>query len=249
VLIRDRMREQGQMLFRLRSGLPLLLTPILVLALRDSQWLEASWGDAIDDVYDWICVALSAAGLAMRIAIAGTVPKRTSGRNTRKGQVADTLNITGAYSLVRHPLYVANFAIFAGFLLASGSFWFVLAGSLAYCLHYERIVLAEEDFLLHRFGPRYVAWANATSALVPRLRNWQPPSLPFSWRTAIKREYQTICATLAAFALLDYAEDAVALGQVEFEAEATLLLSVAAVGFLATRLVRKRTRWLDVPGR
>src|SRR5688572_10356478 len=142
------MREQGQLLFRLRSGLPLLLTPILFLALRDSQWLEATWGDAIDDVYDWICVALSVAGLAMRIAIAGTVPKRTSGRKTRKGQVADTLNITGAYSLVRHPLYVANFAIFAGFLLASGSFWFVLAGSLAYCLHYERIVLAEEDFLL-----------------------------------------------------------------------------------------------------
>src|SRR5688572_21275302 len=113
MLIRDRLREQGQLLFRLRSSLPLVLTPVVFLALRDSQWFEAAYGDAIDDVYDWLCIGVSALGLVLRIAIAGSVPRRTSGRNTRKGQVADTLNTTGAYSLVRHPLYLANFAIFA----------------------------------------------------------------------------------------------------------------------------------------
>jgi hypothetical protein len=41
----------------------------------------------------------------------------------------------------------------------------------------------------------------------------------------------------------------VALGQVEFEGEAMVLLAIAAVGFLAIRLVRKRTHLLDVSGR
>ena len=34
--------------------------------------------------------------------------KNTSGRNTHD-QVADSLNTSGIYSIVRHPLYVGNF--------------------------------------------------------------------------------------------------------------------------------------------
>jgi protein-S-isoprenylcysteine O-methyltransferase Ste14 len=249
VLIRDSLREQGELLFRLRSSLPLILLPVAALALRDSEWLERSYGDVVDDCYDWLCVAISGVGLALRIAVAGCVPKRTSGRNTRKGQVADTLNTTGLYSVVRHPLYLANGAVFAGLLLATASPWFVLAGALAFLLYYERIAYSEEEFLLARFGARYRAWAAATPALVPRLSAWQPPELPFCWRTAVKREYQTVCTAIVAFAVLDYAEDALALGRVEFEAETTLLLALGALLFVGIRLVRTQTRWLRVPGR
>jgi protein-S-isoprenylcysteine O-methyltransferase Ste14 len=249
VLIRDRLREHGAWLFRLRSGLPFLLVPLALLALRDSQWLEAHHGDAIDDVFDWVCVGVSASGLALRVAAAGSVPRRTSGRNTRKGQVADDLNTTGVYSLVRHPLYLANFAIFFGFVLATGSPWFALAGVLAYWVYYERIAYAEEDFLLRRFGARFLSWARATPAFVPRVSAWRPPALAFRWRTALKREYRTVCATLMGFALLDYAEDAVALGRFEYEAEATALLACTALAFIAVRLVDKRTRWLHLEGR
>jgi protein-S-isoprenylcysteine O-methyltransferase Ste14 len=249
MLIRDSFREQGATLFRLRSSLPLLLLPLAALALRESEWLEQSYGDAIDDWYDWLCIALSGAGLALRVAVAGFVPKRTSGRNTRKGQVADMLNTTGLYAVVRHPLYLANGAILAGFLLATGSLWFSLAGALACCLYYERIIFTEEEFLLRRFGASYRAWADVTPALVPRRATWQPPALPFCWRTAVKREYQTFCTAIATFAVLDYAEDAVALGRVEFEAETTYLLVTTALLFVAIRLVRKQTRWLHAEGR
>jgi protein-S-isoprenylcysteine O-methyltransferase Ste14 len=249
MLIREALREQGEALFRLRSSLPLLLLPLAALALRDSEWLERSYGDAVDDCYDWLCVGISGVGLALRVAVAGCVPRRSSGRNTRKGQVADVLNTTGLYSVVRHPLYLANGIVFAGLLLATTSPWFVLAGGLAFLLYYERIAYSEEEFLLGRFGARYRAWADATPALLPRLSRWQPPALPFCWRTAVKREYQTLCTAIVAFAVLDHAEDALALGRVEFEAETTLLLAFAALLFVGVRRVRRRTHWLRVPGR
>lgn len=249
MLIRDALREQGELLFRLRSSLPLLLLPLAALALRDSEWLEHSYGDRVDDCYDWLCVGITGLGLALRVAVAGCVPRRTSGRNTRKGQVADALNTTGLYSVVRHPLYLANGIVFAGLLLATASPWFMLAGALAFLLYYERIAYSEEEFLLGRFGAAYRAWAASTPALLPRLSSWRAPALPFCWRTAVKREYQSVCTAIVAFAVLDYAEDAVALGRVEFEAESTVLLAFAALLFAGVRFVRKRTIWLRVPGR
>jgi protein-S-isoprenylcysteine O-methyltransferase Ste14 len=249
MLIRDSIREQGEALFRVRSSVPFVLLPIALIALQDSEWLERTYGDAIDDYFDWLCVAVSAAGLVLRVGVAGFVPRRTSGRNTHKGQVADVLNTTGLYSVVRHPLYLANGAILGGFLLATGSFWFVLAGALACFLYYERIAYCEEEFLLRRFGDQYRTWAAATPALVPRLSGWRRPELPFCWRTAVKREYQSVCTALVAFVVLDHLEDAVALGRIEFEGEATVLLTLAAVLFVAIRWIRTQTRLLHVPGR
>ena len=249
MLIRDRLHEQGAWLFQLRSSLPLLLAPLALLALRDSQAFETRYGDEIDDAFDWLCVAVSASGLALRAVAAGSVPRRTSGRNTRKGQVADELNTTGVYSIVRHPLYLANFAIFAGFLLATGSPWFALVGVLAYWVYYERIAYAEEEYLVRRFGARYLASAQATPAFVPRTSAWRAPTLPFCWRSAVEREYRTVCATLLGFALLDYAEDAMALGRFEYEREATLLFACAALVFAAVRFAHKRTSLLHVAGR
>jgi protein-S-isoprenylcysteine O-methyltransferase Ste14 len=249
VLIRESLREQGELLFRLRSSLPLILLPLAALALRDSEWLERSYGDAIDDIYDWLCVGITGAGLALRVAVAGCVPRRSSGRNTRKGQVADVLNTTGLYSVVRHPLYLANGVVFAGLLLATASPWFVLAGALAFLLYYERIAYSEEEFLLGRFGAAYQLWAASTPALLPRLSGRSPPALPFCWRTALKREYQSVGTAIVTFAALDYAEDALALGRVEFEAETTFLLALAAILFVGIRWVRTQTTWLRVPGR
>jgi protein-S-isoprenylcysteine O-methyltransferase Ste14 len=226
-----------------------VVLPLALLALQDSEWLERTYGDAIDDVFDWLCIGVSATGLALRVAVAGCVARRTSGRNTRKGQVADALNTTGLYSVVRHPLYLANGAIFTGFLLATGSFWFVLAGALVCFLYYERIAYCEEEFLLGRFGDAYRSWASVTPALMPRLSGWVPPALPFCWRTAVKREYQTVCTALIAFVVLDHLEDAVALGRVEFEGEATVLLGITAAVFVVTRWIRTETRWLHVAGR
>lgn len=229
--------------------MPLFLVPAVLFALQDSQWIESRFGDFVDDIYDWCCFGISAAGIALRTATVGYVPRRTSGRNTKKGQVADELNMTGMYSIVRHPLYLANMIIMVGFVLATGSIWLAAVCLLACCLHYERITCAEESFLLECFGTRYRAWANRTPAFFPKASLWVAPTRGFCWRTALKREYLTAFGVVAAFTLLDYAEDLLALGRVEFETETTVLFACAFFAFLLIRYLRKRTRLLHIAGR
>lgn len=249
MLIRDQLRRQGEASFRGRNLLPVLLLPLALLALPHSRWIEDRYGRAFDDAFEWLGMGVSFAGVALRFAVAGYVPRRTSGRHARKGMVADVLNDTGLYSLVRHPLYLANFVIFAGFLLTTGGLWPVLVGCLLCWIYYERIAFAEEEFLLRQFGERYAAWAQTTPALIPRLRAWRRPALPFSWRSAVRREYRTVAATLLAFAVLDLVEDAVVHGRVGLETDTTVVLALAALVFVPIRIVHKRTRWLRVPDR
>ena len=222
--LRDAFKRQGDMLFRYRGWTFLAALALFLLALRDSDWIEARFGDAADDVYDFACLGVSLAGLAVRVLVAGTVPGRTSGRNTRKGQVATALNSTGAYSVVRHPLYFANFVIALGLALVPGSPWFAVTLVLGFALVFERIMLAEEEFLRSRFGVEFEEWAERTPAFIPDFSLWRPPALPYSARTALKREYLTTLEVLCAFALVDYLEDGVAggLAAVEFEPETTV---------------------------
>jgi protein-S-isoprenylcysteine O-methyltransferase Ste14 len=50
-------------------------------------------------------ILLSLAGAIIRAFTIGTTARRHFGRNTDK-QVAEQLNVTGIYSVVRHPLYL-----------------------------------------------------------------------------------------------------------------------------------------------
>lgn len=249
--LREEWRAQGEFLFRHRSYLPLVGVAAYVLGLPQSEWIEQTYGDFVDDVFDWLCIVLSGAGLSLRFYVSGTVPPRTSGRNTRKGQVADHLNSTGAYSAVRHPLYLGNLLVFAGICLAPGVPWLLAGGLAAFCLYYERIAFAEEEFLRERFGHAFETWAARTPAFVPDWRGFRPASLAFCVRTAIRREYQTIAATAIAFCVVDYAEDLVWRGPTGmlWEPETTALAVAASVFALSVRWLRKRTRLLHVEGR
>ena len=68
----------------------------------------------INEAWQMLCISVSFLGLFIRIVTVGRAPIGTSGRNTRE-QVANTLNTTGIYSLVRHPLYLGNYLVFLGF--------------------------------------------------------------------------------------------------------------------------------------
>ncbi|HEY5656437.1 MAG TPA: isoprenylcysteine carboxylmethyltransferase family protein, partial [Myxococcota bacterium] len=189
-------------------------------------------------------------GMAVRAYTVGFAPKRTSGRNTRKGQVADFLNTQGAYSLVRHPLYFANFFVALGAVLFLRAGWLVLVYAVAYWLYYERIMYAEEEFLREKFGDPYVEWAEKTPLFVPAFGTWHPPAgRSFSWRTALKREYQTLFYLILFFAGMKLAADAVVAGRLVLDPVWVGVFSVSLVFFVVVRFVRKRTRLLDVEGR
>ena len=251
--LRERLEREGAFLFRWRGVLPLLLIPLVLLALPDGAGVERLLGDRLDHVWAYGCMALSFAGLALRCATVGFAPAGTSGRNSRR-QRAAVLNTTGLYSLVRNPLYLGNFLIIAGLATVTLVWWFVVIVVLAYWLYIERIVATEEQFLAARFGAAYAEWAERTPAFWPRLGSWQPPAERFSLRTVLRREYNGLLTVVLAYVGLEGVSDLVVEGEplntwIGADWAWVLLFAISLPVCLSLRLLVRRTRVLHVAGR
>lgn len=103
------LEKQGNFLFRYRSYFPLLLLPLAFwvysyMISRNPELFSATGITMLEIISISTCLL----GLIIRICTVGFTPANTSGRNTAEGQVADTVNTTGIYSIVRHPLYLGN---------------------------------------------------------------------------------------------------------------------------------------------
>jgi hypothetical protein len=186
--------------------------------------------------------------MAIRVYIVGHVPAGTSGRNT-SSQLADTLNTTGLYAVVRHPLYLGNFFCWLGISLFPHVWWISVITILAFCLYYERIMFAEEAFLREKYGSVYEDWANKTPAFFPYLANWTPPCMPFSWRTVLRREYSGFYAIVVAFTLLEVVGDLVVHQAFHLDLVWIIFFTGGTVLYLGLRTVKKRTKLLHVEGR
>lgn len=201
MLLKDHMTYSGARLFRWRSYLPLAFLPLMALTLRHGEMVELRLGDIAGDIYEALCVLMAVAGQSLRIATVGFVPNGTSGRNTT-GQIADRLNTTGFYSVVRNPLYLGNCMIYLGIAGFTQDVMLTLVMALVLALYYERIISTEEAFLAEKFGPAYLDWAAVTPAFFPRLSGWRAPDLRFSPGMVIRREHASVFAVLLALYLI-----------------------------------------------
>lgn len=197
--IKEEFIRSGGWLFKRRSYLPLLLAAVFAAGILRAGPSESGPAGAARLA---ACLAAAVLGLAVRIYTIGYSPAGTAGRNT-EGQVAEVLNSTGVYSVVRHPLYLGNFLMWLGVSLYSGIWWIVLVTVLAFALYYERIMFAEEEFLRARFGEDFEEWARRTPAFIPSFRNWEKPLLPFSARSVLQKEYSGFFSMVCSFTFID----------------------------------------------
>ena len=242
-MLLDSLLHQGATLYRWRSYLPLPLTLLLFAALAlppvTPEWhAGASW-------WDWLALSASLAGLAIRIHTIGHAPAFTSGGNVHK-QVANELNMTGCYSIVRHPLYLGNLLMWLGPALFVRSPWLVLICLLAFWLYYERIMCAEEDFLATRFDTQFREWAGTTPAILPSLGPWKKPDSPFKARRVLRREYNALLATAALFNLLVLWRSWIHGPGLMLPTSWMLLLAAAILISLLCLFLKKRTSVLEV---
>jgi hypothetical protein len=190
------------------------------------------------------CLLVSLAGLGLRFFTVGYAPRGTSGRNTR-GQVAEVLNTTGMYSVVRNPLYLGNFIIWLGLALFVNVWWCTVIVILSFILFYERIIFAEEKFLREKFGAVFLDWAAATPAIIPRLKNWRPPELSFSWKSALNREYSSFFAAIASFTALALIRDSLQHGRLYLDQTWLVIFLMGLSIYLGLRTLKKKTRVLS----
>ena len=198
---------------------------------------------------EFIFLGVSFFGQVIRILTVGFTPKNTSGRNTINGQIADELNVTGIYSLVRHPLYLGNFFMWLGPVLFLRSIGVTIVFGLIYWLYYERIMFAEEQFLRRKFGDIYDKWSEKVSSFIPFSFKYISPGLPFSVKNVLKREYNSFVNIFVIFTLLDLFRNYFLSERIYLTAMWIYMLAAAGAIWLVVRIIEKRTHWLDVKGR
>src|SRR5205814_8763763 len=116
--------------------------------------------------WELISFGVALCGLLCRIFVIGTAPEGTSARGTTQ-PTADVLMTTGAYSVVRHPLYLANTVMWLGCAMISGTWFLPVIVILLSFIYHERIAAREEAFLNGAFGETFQAWTRAVPAMVP----------------------------------------------------------------------------------
>ena len=240
--------RQGNWLFRWRSYLPLCLIAIFIPRILSFQYLGNS--HFYDLILEVTCLSISFFGLFIRGLTVGFVPKGTSGRNTT-GQIAESLNTTGVYSLLRNPLYLGNYLMMLGVIMmvSADQWWLPLIFTLTFWLYYERIIMAEEMFLSKKFGNEYLEYAARTPAILPRFRNWQKPNLTFSFRTVLRREYSSLFALISAMFVIEVIGDFVVKKKLHFDPVWLVLFVIALILYLTLRSLKKTTVFLNVEGR
>src|SRR6185295_19464222 len=105
------------------------------------------------------------------VAAAGTVTRRRS-RDVQR------LVDYGVFAWTRNPLYVGNFFIWMGFVVASGVVWFLPIAIVVFAIEYTLIVAYEEGVLESTFGATYLEYKARTPRWLVR-----PPSAPVTGPT------------------------------------------------------------------
>lgn len=253
MMLRDAMLSQGNWLFRWRSYLPLILLPTVIPVVVESGYVDRFIWPQLRDSWEIFALLVSYVGLCVRATAIGFAAPGTSGRNTHN-QLADSLNTTGIYSIVRNPLYLGNFLIIIGLAMLPMVWWFMLLVTLAFFIYYERIIYAEEAFLEEKFGEEYRLWAARTPVFIPNPRLWRPSALGFSVRKVLRHEYTGLYVIVVFSTLLDFLCDVVgereSLAQWLSEDRGWIAYFVLGTGlYLLLRFLKRHTSLLNVPAR
>jgi hypothetical protein len=237
--------NSGNWLFKRRSWLPvfIIVAGIIMMYLGNRQAIIYDMRDEL------IFLGVSMLGQLIRVVTVGFTPKNTSGRNTINGQIADELNVTGIYSLLRHPLYLGNFFMWLGPVLFLRSLGVTIVFGLIYWLYYERIMFAEEQFLRKKFGEVYDKWSEKVSSFIPYSFNYVAPKLPFSFKNVLKREYNSFVNIFVIFTILDLFRNYFLSERIYLTGLWIWLLVASGVLWLLVRTIEKKTHLLDVEGR
>jgi protein-S-isoprenylcysteine O-methyltransferase Ste14 len=244
--LREEYDRTGNWLFRKRSYVPLLLLPLVFFSMVVSN----DYPTALSVTWAWKAFAfvVSLLGQVWRGYVIGQVPKGTSGRNTH-GQVAEVLNTSGLYSMVRHPLYLGNFLMILGLVVWTGLWWLVLLYCLLFWVYYERIMFAEEEFLRSKFGRAFEEWSARTPAFFPAFSKYQSANLGFSFKNVLKREYSGLFNMVFSFVVLELFDVYVVRRTNELPLFWLLLLAGTTLLVIILRILKKKTHLLDVEGR
>ena len=185
----------GNFLFKYRGQLPLvLIVSSIPFVISDTSIRKTE--PFIENIFYILSFLFILSGHFIRFIAIGYKSLHSSGKN-RDQQVADKLNTKGIYSIVRHPLYLANLLIWLGLSLILKNLLFFSLTCMFFSLIYWFIIYAEESFLKEKFQLEHQQWAKKTPAFFPNGFSYEKVNTFFNWKMVWKNEYPGICATFS----------------------------------------------------
>lgn len=239
-MLKEELENSGEKLFKNRSFTPLILFVLATIALlfdNNNIFLHNNL------TWNILCLVISLLGLFIRMLTVGNIARNTSGRNTSKGQIAENINTTGMYSLVRHPLYLGNFFMWLGIILYVAIPWLIVLSLFFFYVLYERIMLAEERYVRQKFADQFDKWAQTTPAFFPNKFRWIKSNRDFSVKKVMRREYSGILALSVSFAFVDFLKNLQFSGSIELN---TFWIYVCSIGVILWFTLRSLRKWTNV---
>jgi protein-S-isoprenylcysteine O-methyltransferase Ste14 len=236
----ESMIKQGNWLFKYRSYLPIVLLAFVLV----SMWFQRNSYQSVNLIFDMCCFIVSLCGESIRVLAVGYAADSTSGRNTKQ-QVAAEINQTGIYSLLRHPLYVGNFFMWFGIALFVQICWILPVFVFIYWLYYERIILAEENYLTLKFGDAYASYAARTSCILPlNFKSYLPDKYVFRIRKVLRQENSSLYGVIIVFVLYDVIRNFFGTGNFKIDKGWLITGSIGTAMYLIIRTIKKQTKLL-----
>jgi protein-S-isoprenylcysteine O-methyltransferase Ste14 len=230
----------GHFLFRTRNALfPAAFLAVVLLFPPPPEPARPAWLAA--------GLALLALGQALRVLTIGLAYIKRGGKDGRI--YASGLVTGGVFAHSRNPMYLGNLLALLGLLALSGSPVALAAGGAFFLLAYLSITLAEETYLLGRFGDEYRSYCARVPRFLPHPRGaLKTLAHPFDWRKVVSKEHGTLYLNVMLAALvLAYAAHRE--GDLDRRLVPLAAVAIAATaGYAFARVAKKRTAWLRPEG-
>jgi protein-S-isoprenylcysteine O-methyltransferase Ste14 len=214
--------------------MPLLLIPLFVLSVNDNR-------PPTRFAWQLVCFAVGLGGLLCRAFVIGTAPAGTSARGTTR-PTAEVLMTTGAYSVVRHPLYLANTLMWLGCAMLSGTWFLPVIVVLLSFIYHERIAAREEAFLKGAFGESFQAWTGAVPAMIPKIAGYRASGVSFQLRKVFMQESHGLFALATAFLALSTLEGSLRRHALHVDARWLAVFLATAVPFVSVIVSKSAAR-------
>ena len=183
-------------------------------------------------------ISITIIGQLIRITAVGFSLSGTSGRENYLR--ADQLNKTGLYSIVRNPLYLGNILIYLGLLMVFSNPWALVVMVVFLLFQYIFIILAEEHYLLNKYGSEYAEYLKRVSRLIPGFKNYSSTDLKFDWKKVVFKENDSVFNQLIMFILILAFKDYTFNGRVD-NGLIYIIISVILAGlYIFIKIFKKR---------
>lgn len=117
---------------------------------------------------------------------------------------AEELVTQGIFNHCRNPLYVGNILMLVGIGILSNSLIYITIFIPFFLLIYHAIVLAEENFLLKKFGDSFTSYCGRVNRWVLNVNGLSKTfsTMKFKWKRWILKEYNTQYVWLSGITLI-----------------------------------------------